>query len=256
MAISWTRLLPTDVVDDGPTNRAIDQVVQGINNLIDGTEPLTSPTIDDFTGGQHDHEDSAGGGRVSLEALTSGNAAADQTVVTDGSSGFTLGLTVGVIPTGGIIEWTQTSLPAGGWLFCDGAAINRITYADLFAAIGITFGNGNGNTTFNLPDRRGRAGIGMDNMGTSRGAANRVTDANADDIGGSGGSETHVLTASEIAEHTHPVAHSTIGQGGTARHIIIAWTETASAEDSGPNSGGDAHNNMQPWLASPYIIKT
>jgi microcystin-dependent protein len=55
------------------------------------------------------------------------------------------------LPAGSIIQWTSSTLPAN-WLLCDGSAISRNTYSSLFAAIGTTYGAGNGTTTFNLPD--------------------------------------------------------------------------------------------------------
>ena len=54
------------------------------------------------------------------------------------------------VPTGGIVEYAGTTAP-NGWLLCDGSAISRTTYADLFEVIGTTFGEGDGSTTFNLP---------------------------------------------------------------------------------------------------------
>lgn len=79
---------------------------------------------------------------------------------------------------------TQALLPAGmmtpfagsvaptGWLFCDGSAVSRTTYAALFSAIGTLWGAGDGSTTFNLPDMRGRVPAGIDNLGGA--AANRL----------------------------------------------------------------------------------
>ena len=58
-------------------------------------------------------------------------------------------------PTGMIIDWPFDTVPSG-FLFCDGSAISRSTYAALFAVAGVTYGNGDGSTTFNIPDRRGR----------------------------------------------------------------------------------------------------
>ena len=65
---------------------------------------------------------------------------------------------------GAIMAYAGASAPSG-WLLCNGAAINRTTYATLFSIIGETYGVGNGNTTFNLPDLRGRFPLGLDNMG-------------------------------------------------------------------------------------------
>ena len=57
-------------------------------------------------------------------------------------------------PPGAVMSFAMSAAPVG-WLPCNGAAINRTTYAPLFSAIGTTFGAGNGSTTFNLPDLRG-----------------------------------------------------------------------------------------------------
>jgi len=70
-----------------------------------------------------------------------------------------------MVPFGG------ASAPAD-WLFCHGQAVSRATFAALFAAIGVTHGVGDGSTTFNLPDMRGRVPAGKDDMGGS--AANRL----------------------------------------------------------------------------------
>lgn len=60
----------------------------------------------------------------------------------------------GVVPPGTIVAWGANNTP-NGYIHCNGAAIDRTLYADLFAAIGTTFGGGNGSTTFNVPDLRG-----------------------------------------------------------------------------------------------------
>ena len=63
-----------------------------------------------------------------------------------------------IMPAGVIVPFAGTTVPAG-YLLCDGSAISRTTYADLFAAIGTTYGAGDGNTTFNLPNCNGRVPI-------------------------------------------------------------------------------------------------
>src|SRR5689334_21938639 len=77
-----------------------------------------------------------------------------------------------VMPVGGVAPYAGSTAPTG-WLFCFGQNVSRTTYASLFAAIGTTFGAGDGSTTFSLPDLRGRTPFGKDNMGGT--AANRVT---------------------------------------------------------------------------------
>jgi microcystin-dependent protein len=117
-----------------------------------------------------------------------------------------------VLPAGAVQLYAGTTLP-DGWLYCDGSEVSRTTYADLFAAISTTYGVGDGATTFNLPDLRGRAAFGRDNMdnsvGTGGGDAARLTTGgsgvNGDSLGASGGTETHTLTSGEMPTHSHSV---------------------------------------------------
>ncbi|RMG88415.1 MAG: tail fiber protein, partial [Chloroflexi bacterium] len=107
--------------------------------------------------------------------------------------------------------------------------------------IGVTYGSGDGSTTFNLPDLRGRVIAGLDNMGGT--SANRVTDASADSIGGAMGAETHTLTASQIPNNALNLDNQI---GGVSSRGLSGHTGSAS----------QAHNNMQPTLFMNYIIKT
>ena len=97
------------------------------------------------------------------------------------------------MPIGSIIPYAGSSVPTG-YLECDGTAVSRTTYAELFAVIGTSYGVGDGNTTFNLPDMVGRVP-----MGTSSGHA----------IGTTGGEETHALDTTEIPSHSHTVPEHT-----------------------------------------------
>lgn len=79
------------------------------------------------------------------------------------------------MPPGAVIPYAGKSAPYG-WLICDGSAVSRTTYADLFEVIGTTFGSGDGSTTFNLPDLRGRVAVGVDsdaNLGRQSGATSQ-----------------------------------------------------------------------------------
>jgi microcystin-dependent protein len=62
-------------------------------------------------------------------------------------------------PVGTITQYAGAAAPTG-YLLCDGSAVSRSTYADLFAILSTTYGSGNGSTTFNLPDFRGRVQMG------------------------------------------------------------------------------------------------
>jgi microcystin-dependent protein len=97
-----------------------------------------------------------------------------------------------------MIAYAAATSPSG-WLNCDGSAVSRTTYADLFAVTSTTYGVGDGTTTFNLPDLRGRIPVGLDNIGGTD--AGRLSVANT--LGGTGGTETHTLTSAEMPVHTH-----------------------------------------------------
>jgi len=108
-----------------------------------------------------------------------------------------------LVPPGTIVATARATAPTG-WLLCDGSAVSRTgANADLFAAIGTTYGAGNGTSTFNLPDFRGRVIVGVD------GAAARMPDNDA--LGSSGGASIRTL------ESTSP---NFAGAGGTADPIM------------------------------------
>lgn len=104
-------------------------------------------------------------------------------------------------PSGVVAAFAGSAAPSG-WLLCYGQAVSRTTYAALFAAIGTTYGAGDGSTTFNLPDLRGRSAFGLDNMGGTD--AGRQTAANT--LGGTGGAET--MTSTMMPAHTHTIDHA------------------------------------------------
>lgn len=153
--------------------------------------------------------------------------------------------------TGEIIAYSGSSEPQG-WLFCDGRAVSRATYATLFAVIGETYGVGDGGTTFNLPDLRGRIPMGLDNLGGT--SANRVTASEADTLGGASGFEEHTLLVEEMPSHQH--SYSRLASGLGDRTQPAGGTIGSSTANTGSAGGGLPHNNMQPYLAVNYLVKT
>jgi microcystin-dependent protein len=101
-------------------------------------------------------------------------------------------------PTGAVVAFAGSSAPTN-WLLCYGQAVSRATYAALFAVVSTTYGAGDGTTTFNLPDLRGRTVAGIDNMGGSD--AGRLDIANSS--GTVVGTQYVTLTSAEMPSHTH-----------------------------------------------------
>lgn len=159
--------------------------------------------------------------------------------------------------TVGMIAFFAGTSPPDGWLICNGAPVDRACYAALFATIGVVFGPGDGSTTFNLPDLAGRlpVGVGQQSGGTDFA------------LGGSGGEETHTLTTTEMPEHNHADAGHAHSYGGTFAVIALTGEEPVAEINPIPAStgtgyanisntgGGEAHNNLPPYLAILPIIK-
>lgn len=140
-----------------------------------------------------------------------------------------------MFPVGSVIDYAGSSAPAG-WILCYGQNVSRTTYAALFAAIGVTYGVGDGSTTFTLPDLRGRVVAGKDNMGGT--SANRLTDQtnglDGDTLGDTGGAETHTLTTAQMPAHTHT---GTTSSDGAHTHTTTAVPSTSVAAASGGTTG-------------------
>jgi len=148
-----------------------------------------------------------------------------------------------------------------GWLLCDGQAVSRTTYSALYAVVGTAFGSGDGSTTFNVPNLKGRVPVGYDS-----------TQTEFDTRGETGGAKTHTLTTAQIPSHSHTIpAHKhdinratqqvASGTGGGyevdgAGATTYTETENAPADNTGNTGSGDPHNNLQPYLVLNYIIKT
>lgn len=160
------------------------------------------------------------------------------------------------IPIGGTVEYAGAGDPSDArWLLADGRAISRSTYATLFTALGTTYGAGDGSTTFNIPDLRGRVAIGPDNMGTAKGAANRVLASSG--RGNSGGEERHVLTTAEMPSHGHVIemANANWIGSGFALPKIADGTTTVGTQTTDFEGGGSGHQNMQPYVVINKIIR-
>lgn len=152
-------------------------------------------------------------------------------------------LTARILKVGTILPWGGTTLP-GGYLYAAGQAVSRTTYAELFAAYGTTYGAGDGSTTFNLPDYRGRSLFGRDDMGGS--AAGRLTSSGSGISGtalsAAGGFEYFMLARSALPNATLSYSGTTSTNGAHA-HTTNVPGDTSTGGGSGISHTGNAVNN-------------
>lgn len=138
----------------------------------------------------------------------------------------------GIMPSGVVLPYAGSTVPAG-WLLCAGQAVSRTDFAGLFTAIGTTYGVGDGSTTLNLPDLRGRVVAGRDDMGGT--AANRLTSGGSGitgtTLGAAGGAQTHALSQAEMPSHSHTQQGSFVSGNQSADH-----THTFSGTTGGMNA--------------------
>lgn len=155
-------------------------------------------------------------------------------------------------PIGSVVAFAGSVAPSG-YLLCDGSAVSRSTYAKLFAIIGTTYGSGNGSTTFNVPDLRGRVAVGK-NAGSFA------------SLGATGGEENHTMTINEMPAHKHTtsvnsdVEPANITGYAAAGHSVFVGTDrvfTTKNYDSAMQTtgGGAPFNNLQPYIVLNQIIK-
>jgi microcystin-dependent protein len=165
-----------------------------------------------------------------------------------------------LIPAGTIIQSAAINEPAG-WLDCNGRTLLVAEYAYLFSAIGYTYSSGvysGSDLSFNIPDMRGRIGIGS---GTGSGLSART-------LGVSGGAETHTLTVGEMPAHSHTsnaIGGSTGLVTSDSQNTASSGLDTTSNEPNlyerpvaltiNDTGSGSAHNNMQPYMVLRYLIK-
>jgi microcystin-dependent protein len=150
-------------------------------------------------------------------------------------------------PIGAIAVYPLENAPAN-WLLLNGQQVSRTEYSELFSILGTTYGEGNGTTTFNLPDFRGRTLVNMD-----------TTDSLFDTVGKTGGEKEHLLTKEELPQidiATHYANPSTSGGNGNG----LQFASTAGTSENilvhNANYGENpVHNNLQPYIVQNYIIK-
>jgi len=262
--LSEAVMVPSDL------NNALREIMSHLADFADGTEGIDVLSLaDDDASAAIKLQAPAAVTTTTTFTLPDGDGTNGQVISTDGSG--QLGWSSIIIPaafsSGMMMPFAGTSAPSG-WLLTYGQAVSRTTYADLFAAIGTTYGSGDGSTTFNLPDLRGRVVAGQDDMGGT--SANRLTNQSGgldgDTLGATGGAETHTLTTSQMPSHSHTLGSnakiSTTFDTSGGNTAIIRGTLSGSGLESYISGSteaagsGAAHNNVQPTIILNYIIKT
>ena len=156
------------------------------------------------------------------------------------------------IPVGSIIPYGNSVVPET-YLLCNGQAVSRTDYPELFAIIGTSFGSGDGSTTFNVPDYRDKFVLG---------AGGEV------DLAETGGEKEVTLTLDEVPPHYHYLNNNgndntrlTMNAAHTGGNNYNVYMDSATSTELGPyivtnySGGGQSHNNMPPYVGTYYIIK-
>lgn len=182
-----------------------------------------------------------------------------------------------LVPIGTVLPYAGATAPNSNFALCYGQAVSRSTYATLYGLTSTNYGSGDGSTTFNIPDLRGRVVAGKDDMGGS--AASRLSGSfftNPTTLGGTGGAESRQLATSNLPAYT-PAGSVSNGSIGISHNAAAANSSTTggggfqcgggsasisasqgSSTFSGTAQGGAAGSFgiIQPTLILSYIIRT
>ena len=177
---------------------------------------------------------------------------------------------------GAIKPWGKSTAPAG-YVLCDGAAISRTDYADLFGVISTTYGAGNGSTTFNVPDLQGKmpqgydgntynlAGTGGANTVTvsvtnNQAAASAVTNTQSVTVTGSIANTS--LTTAQLASHSHSfqrgteASHPTVMDNSTRISGPSRGDSTLTTNNSGSGTGHNHTHTLAGTLTGAVNVAT
>ena len=146
----------------------------------------------------------------------------------------------------GTIQMYAGLIAPSGWMICDGSAISREIYSELFNVIGISYGAGDGNVTFNVPNLKGKVPVGLNS-----------SEIEFDTLGKSSGEKTHILTTPEMPSHNHTFQAWNNTNTDTSDIFTNDWRLDPGSGTWGTSNvgGGLAHNNLQPYCTISFVIK-
>jgi microcystin-dependent protein len=162
------------------------------------------------------------------------------------------------IPPGALIPYAGSQAPLG-FLLCQGQAVSRSTFADLFAAIGTTYGIGDGTSSFNVPNIQGRFVVGLN-----------PSDPPFANLAGTGGESKHTLAPNEMPIHAHgditdwevsEASWANESSGNPGDRLAVANAGRRSGQrlysqfTTNNAGGGEPHNTLPPYIALNYLIK-
>lgn len=174
--------------------------------------------------------------QITDSCITSGKLAAGAVGVSNISAEITF-ISIGTVTAyaGDTLTDTMTTL---GWQLCDGRAVSRTTYAQLYAIVGTTYGPGNGSTTFNLPDLRARIPVGANPTVIAADAGDTEDTRSIRTVGDTGGVEAHTLDYDEVP--VYPTGINGVNNGSALPSFTVNATKP--------------HINTQPYIVMQYII--
>lgn len=165
-----------------------------------------------------------------------------------------------------MIAYAASGAAPSGWLKCDGSAVSRSTYSSLFSAISTSFGNGDGSTTFNIPDMRGRipigagqgSGVDIQGTGTITGGSSTTNFS----VGATGGATTTALSLSQVSSpaHSHvltenPHTHTTT-ETNHSHNIRYSAINTTTGQYSVNSLGGTSYVSSANGTQSVTVATT
>lgn len=278
--------VPNTPISSAAVNSDFSDIATALTASIaaDGQTPITAALKLDNAGFTYASDPNTGIRRTAADTQAIFAGGVDALVVTAAGSdtpGRVSQKGAALVPAGAMLLWTTLASTPSGWLRCDGSAVSRTTYADLFTIVSTTFGAGDGSTTFNVPQTIGRAAVTVDQAGSV--IAGMTT------IGSVTGGQNNVLAPSNLPAYTPtgtvsggtfsgtgnwsgvPVGYSgvstsagvgaqalTYGGGITLPTQLPVLGVTSPTAFTGAAQGGSsaAFSIVQPSIALLYLIKT